>query len=240
MCDFCPLAGSRVVPPEGPESAAFVIVGESPGKQEDERRQPFVGPSGKLLNEILWKAGLRREAVWITNTILCRPKVPGVTGKKQFDMKAYMAWVRKENVARQKKAKEEAKLRAERIRAAKRAALGLAPDAKVSLTAEEREQAKVAWENVSSPIECCAPRLRHELLRAEDAAKAAGWPNGAVVLPTGNFALKATTGKDGVMKRRGSPVLVTVNEDGSFTPRWDPRPDHVCETYPPPDFGKKI
>lgn len=105
-CDACPLSGQPVVPPAGPLTLAdMAIVGEAPGMNEVKFKKPFVGASGVKLDEILWNAGMRRQSVWITNGLLCRPEVPGELGKKRYDVKLYMAWLRKEN-ARRKKAKE--------------------------------------------------------------------------------------------------------------------------------------
>ncbi len=50
-----------------------MIIGEAPGKVEDENGEPFVGRSGQILNKFLEEIGLTREDVFITNTVLCRP-----------------------------------------------------------------------------------------------------------------------------------------------------------------------
>ncbi|MBT3865563.1 uracil-DNA glycosylase [Candidatus Woesearchaeota archaeon] len=50
-----------------------MIIGEAPGKVEDENGEPFVGRSGQILNKFLEEIGLTRDKVFITNTILCRP-----------------------------------------------------------------------------------------------------------------------------------------------------------------------
>jgi len=50
-----------------------VFIGEGPGKVEDELGRPFVGPAGKLLEEALAQIGWRREDVYITNVVKCRP-----------------------------------------------------------------------------------------------------------------------------------------------------------------------
>jgi DNA polymerase len=52
----------------------IMIIGEAPGKKEDELGEPFVGKSGEILNRFLEEIGLTRGDVFITNTILCRPK----------------------------------------------------------------------------------------------------------------------------------------------------------------------
>ena len=61
------------VPGEGPQAAKVMFVGEAPGEQEDNLGRPFVGAAGKLLIELLESIGLRREEVFITNTVKCRP-----------------------------------------------------------------------------------------------------------------------------------------------------------------------
>ncbi len=74
-CHQCPLADGRanVVFGEGNPDARVLIVGEAPGKNEDEQGRPFVGAAGKLLDELLAVAGLKREDVFIANVLKCRP-----------------------------------------------------------------------------------------------------------------------------------------------------------------------
>jgi uracil-DNA glycosylase len=105
-CGECPLAHQRPVAPAGPIDAAVVVVGEAPGHWEQVQGKPFVGPSGVKLDELLYRAGLRRQDVRTTNALLCRPEVPGETGKKRYDVKGYMAWLRREN-KRLRKLKQE-------------------------------------------------------------------------------------------------------------------------------------
>ena len=50
-----------------------MIIGEAPGKVEDENGEPFIGRSGQILNKFLEEIGLTRDDVFITNTVLCRP-----------------------------------------------------------------------------------------------------------------------------------------------------------------------
>jgi len=99
LCASCPLKSQVVVPPEGREDARIVVVGESPGREEVIRRRPFIGASGRLLEDMLETVNVRREQMWITNTILCRPFAPGVPGLKQHEMGAMLAWVRVHNRA---------------------------------------------------------------------------------------------------------------------------------------------
>jgi DNA polymerase len=54
---------------EGPRTADVMLVGEQPGDQEDRQGHPFVGPSGKLLDEALANAGIDRRRVYVTNAV---------------------------------------------------------------------------------------------------------------------------------------------------------------------------
>ncbi len=58
---------------EGNPDARLLIIGEAPGAQEDLEGRPFVGRSGKLLTKLLEHAGTKREDVFITNIVKCRP-----------------------------------------------------------------------------------------------------------------------------------------------------------------------
>lgn len=75
VCTLCELSQSRTnaVPGTGPEDAEVVFIGEGPGWHEDQQGLPFVGASGKFLTELIQRAGLEREAVFITNVVKCRP-----------------------------------------------------------------------------------------------------------------------------------------------------------------------
>lgn len=74
-CRLCPLHETRTqaVPGAGPVDADLVFLGEGPGAHEDEEGLPFVGASGKFLNELLESIELCREKVFITNVVKCRP-----------------------------------------------------------------------------------------------------------------------------------------------------------------------
>ena len=75
VCERCRLSRSRTqaVPGEGSPDTEVFFVGEGPGQREDEQGRPFVGPAGKLLEELLGLVGWRREDVFITNVVKCRP-----------------------------------------------------------------------------------------------------------------------------------------------------------------------
>src|SRR5215210_8921509 len=75
VCTLCELHRSRTeaVPGEGPTHAEIMLIGEGPGATEDKQGRPFVGASGKFLDQLLEQAGVTRADVWITNVVKCRP-----------------------------------------------------------------------------------------------------------------------------------------------------------------------
>jgi uracil-DNA glycosylase family 4 len=74
-CVRCPLSRTRtnVVFGAGDADADLMFVGEAPGANEDREGLPFVGRAGALLTELLAEIGMRREQVFICNTLKCRP-----------------------------------------------------------------------------------------------------------------------------------------------------------------------
>lgn len=74
-CRACSLADTRknVVFGTGSTEAEVLFIGEGPGAHEDEQGLPFVGPAGRLLDDMLEMIGLCRESVYITNIVKCRP-----------------------------------------------------------------------------------------------------------------------------------------------------------------------
>jgi uracil-DNA glycosylase len=70
-CTACPLwrSGTQTVFGEGRKRARVVLVGEQPGDREDLEGRPFVGPSGRLLDESLLEAGVDRADVYLTNAV---------------------------------------------------------------------------------------------------------------------------------------------------------------------------
>ena len=72
LCDLCQ-GRTHAVPGEGPEDAQIMLIGEGPGAQEDLQGRPFVGASGQFMAETLAQAGIRRQDVFITNVVKCRP-----------------------------------------------------------------------------------------------------------------------------------------------------------------------
>ena len=74
-CRNCGLCEERhnVVFGTGDESAEVMFIGEGPGEQEDLQGEPFVGPAGHLLDEMLELIGVQRSEVYIANIVKCRP-----------------------------------------------------------------------------------------------------------------------------------------------------------------------
>ena len=74
-CFDCGLAQGRTltVPGEGAKNAELMFIGEAPGHNEDKEGRPFVGASGRFLEQLLASIGLSREQVFITNMVKCRP-----------------------------------------------------------------------------------------------------------------------------------------------------------------------
>jgi DNA polymerase len=70
-CEGCDLylKATQTVFGEGPRSARLLLVGETPGDQEDLQGKPFVGPAGQLLDDALADAGLSRDDVYVTNAV---------------------------------------------------------------------------------------------------------------------------------------------------------------------------
>lgn len=74
-CSKCGLCETRrnVVFGVGPRDARIMFIGEGPGEQEDLQGEPFVGPAGKLLDDMLSIIDLNRQNAYIANIVKCRP-----------------------------------------------------------------------------------------------------------------------------------------------------------------------
>lgn len=73
ICPDLAKSATNLVMGSGSASAKIVFVGEAPGKQEDLQGVPFVGASGKLLDQLLQSIDMKREDVYITNIVKYRP-----------------------------------------------------------------------------------------------------------------------------------------------------------------------
>lgn len=96
-CTACELHETRtnVVFGYGDPNADLMIVGEGPGQSEDEQGLPFVGRSGKLLDQLLDEIGLRRDTnCYIGNVVKCRP--PGNRDPRQIEIDACADYLREQ------------------------------------------------------------------------------------------------------------------------------------------------
>jgi uracil-DNA glycosylase len=95
-CKKCDLCHSREkgVPGEGPPDAEIMFIGEGPGFHENMQGRPFVGAAGDLLVELLGAIGMKREQVFITNVVKCRP--PGNRDPQPEELKACSPYLEKQ------------------------------------------------------------------------------------------------------------------------------------------------
>ncbi|MGE3538776.1 MAG: uracil-DNA glycosylase family protein [Candidatus Tectimicrobiota bacterium] len=86
-CTQCPLHTSRTlaVPGEGAATARILLIGEAPGRDEDRSGRPFVGAAGRFLDQVLAASQVDREALFITNTVKCRPPRNRTPRKSEVD-----------------------------------------------------------------------------------------------------------------------------------------------------------
>ncbi len=94
VCTRCPLhaKATQTVFGEGPRDAAVMFVGEQPGDQEDISGRPFVGPAGKLLDQVIAEAGIDRSALYVTNAVKHFKYEP--RGKRRIHQKPNMGEVK--------------------------------------------------------------------------------------------------------------------------------------------------
>ncbi len=95
-CTACRLHRGRThaVPGEGHPDTEVVFVGEGPGQNEDQQGRPFVGAAGGLLEELLGLLGWRRDEVFITNVVKCRP--PGNRDPEPDEIAACAGYLRRQ------------------------------------------------------------------------------------------------------------------------------------------------
>jgi uracil-DNA glycosylase len=85
-CDLWKL-GTQTVFGEGPARARVMFVGEQPGDSEDRAGHPFVGPAGRLLDEVLVEVGIDRSQVYVTNVVKHFKWVAAQRGKRRIHKK---------------------------------------------------------------------------------------------------------------------------------------------------------
>jgi DNA polymerase len=96
VCRNCRLADTRTraVPGEGHPDTEVMFVGEGPGQTEDQQGRPFVGRAGELLVKLLSTLGWRRQEVFITNIVKCRP--PGNRDPEPDEIAACAPYLRRQ------------------------------------------------------------------------------------------------------------------------------------------------
>ncbi len=96
VCNKCTLHHSRknAVAGEGPPDAQIMFIGEGPGFHENQQGRPFVGAAGKFLEELLAGIGLKRNDVFITNVVKCRP--PGNRDPKPEEIDACNSYLERQ------------------------------------------------------------------------------------------------------------------------------------------------
>lgn len=92
-CDLC-RTRTRAVPGQGALDTKIMFVGEAPGADEDLQGQAFVGRAGRLLTTLLAQVGLRREDVYITNVVKCRP--PGNRNPADSEIEHCLPYLRRQ------------------------------------------------------------------------------------------------------------------------------------------------
>ena len=93
-CDSCDLCKTRtnMVFGVGNRNTDVMFIGEGPGEQEDLKGEPFVGPAGKLLDDMMSIIDLNRENCYIANIVKCRP--PGNRDPKEEEQNACIGYLR--------------------------------------------------------------------------------------------------------------------------------------------------
>ena len=96
QCRRCGLGETRhhLVFGDGAEDARIMLIGEGPGEQEDLQGLPFVGPAGKLLDDMLEMIYLDRTKVYIANIVKCRP--PGNRDPQPQEQDACFGWLERQ------------------------------------------------------------------------------------------------------------------------------------------------
>lgn len=94
VCPDLAKTAKNLVLGEGNPDADIVFIGEAPGKKEDELGVPFVGASGKMLQQMLESIGLQRSEVYITNIVKYRP--PNNRDPSTVEKQAFMPYLQRQ------------------------------------------------------------------------------------------------------------------------------------------------
>jgi len=95
-CKRCRLSENRMnsICGEGNLNAKIMIIAQAPGEKEDKEEKMFIGPSGKVLDELLTTAGIKRDEIYMTNLIKCM--LPKYRKPKQDEIKACSYYLEEE------------------------------------------------------------------------------------------------------------------------------------------------
>jgi len=95
-CRKCRLSETRINPlcGEGNKNAKLMLIAQAPGENEDREGRMFIGPSGKVLDELLREAGISREEIYMTNLVKCM--LPKYRKPKQDEIKICSGYLDKE------------------------------------------------------------------------------------------------------------------------------------------------
>jgi DNA polymerase len=99
-CKRCVLSKTRtrVVIGSGPDSPSLMVIGEAPGRHEDEGGEPFIGRSGQLLFRLIEEeTGLLRSDCFVTNVVKCRP--PNNRTPNKTELGACRPWLDSQFIA---------------------------------------------------------------------------------------------------------------------------------------------
>jgi DNA polymerase len=91
ICPDLAKQAKNLVMGDGNVDANIVLIGEAPGRNEDEQGLPFVGAAGKLLDQMLEEAGIKRSDVYITNIVKYRP--PNNRDPEEDEKKAFWPYL---------------------------------------------------------------------------------------------------------------------------------------------------
>ena len=97
QCKRCPLYKTKTnyVPGEGDVLSGIMFIGEAPGREEDKQGKPFVGKAGKYLTEVIERIlGLKRENIFITNVLKCRP--PNNRDPREDEIEKCSIWLKRQ------------------------------------------------------------------------------------------------------------------------------------------------
>lgn len=84
-CELCKFDRKQVCFSDGPDDAKIMLIGEGPGKHENETGIPFCGPAGQLMTKILALVGIKRNDVYWTNCVRCHPPNNRVPTQEELD-----------------------------------------------------------------------------------------------------------------------------------------------------------